>query len=176
MLRGQYLAGTRLWVQLSVKERRKEACNHNMLSRILLGSVLCTEPRPVRSTDGVYSILLGSALLCTGLTLQIITDISESCGSYCETVDPHSVFQLQLTLDISTYKSKSLGGFPQLVITPQVGSRDIQSENKVGTIFLTGLIYSIALYKYHLVTNKSSFNKMLFMGKLGHLIYLQPKS
>jgi hypothetical protein len=65
-----------------------------MLSRILLGSVRWSELRPVRSSEELHSILLGSTLLSTSLTQQIITGISESCSSYCETVDPDSVFQL----------------------------------------------------------------------------------
>lgn len=57
-------------------------------------------------------------------------------------------------------------------MTPQAGSSDILSENKVGNTSCPGLIYRIALDKYHLVINKSRLNKMLIMGKLGHLIYL----
>lgn len=54
------------------------------------------------------------------------------------------------------------------MVTPQAGSSDILGENKVGTAPLTGLIYTIALCRCHLITNKSIFNKMLVMGKLGH--------
>lgn len=172
MIRGQCLTGTSPWVQLSVKERGEEARQPvcpSMPSRVLLGCVITEPDLPGALRE--HSVLLGSAHLSTRLTLQTITDISESVVP-SETVDPDSVCQLQLTLGISTYKSKSLGAFPQLVMTPQAGSSDILSENKVGTTSRPGLIYRIALYKYHLVINKSSLNKMLIMGKLGHLIYL----